>query len=81
MDCEVLVGNDFSEGEPEAHVRQLGRVGEAMATGRTPVSWGMDVVYEALFDVFNQRYIQRRTEHGRASEHALASIAWVLALR
>lgn len=32
--------------------------------GRRLVLGGMDAIYEALYDVLNQRYVRRRTEEG-----------------
>ncbi|CAE7752499.1 RNF213 [Symbiodinium necroappetens] len=40
------------------------RVRDAMAKGRMLLLCGMDVIYEALYDVLNQRYVRRRTEEG-----------------
>ncbi|CAK9021977.1 unnamed protein product [Durusdinium trenchii] len=65
-DAEILLGSDFPEDALEAYaIRQLMRVRDAMAKGRSLVLYGMDVIYEALYDdVLNQRYVRRRTEDG-----------------
>merc|ERR1719174_2469798 len=64
-DADVLMGSDFPEDASEAYaVRQLTRVRDAMARGRTLILWGMDAIYEALYDVLNQRYVRRRTATG-----------------
>lgn len=64
-DAEILLGSDFPEDASEAYaIRQLMCVRDAMAKGRSLVLCGMDVIYEALYDVLNQRYVRRRTEEG-----------------
>ncbi|CAE7456062.1 RNF213, partial [Symbiodinium sp. CCMP2456] len=64
-DAEILLGSDFPEDASEAYaIRQLMRVRDAMAKGRMLLLCGMDVIYEALYDVLNQRYVRRRTEEG-----------------
>eukprot|EP00930_Biecheleria_cincta_P001164 TRINITY_DN102330_c0_g1_i1.p1 TRINITY_DN102330_c0_g1~~TRINITY_DN102330_c0_g1_i1.p1 ORF type:complete len:2842 (-),score=483.01 TRINITY_DN102330_c0_g1_i1:146-7831(-) len=64
--AEFLLGSDFPEDASEAYgIRQLTRVREAMAKGKTLILSSMDIIYEALYDVLNQRYVRRRSEDGR----------------
>ena len=62
---EILLGSDFVEDASEAYgIRQLMRVRDAMAKGLSLLLCGMDAIYEALYDVLNQRYVRRRSEEG-----------------
>ncbi|CAE8647524.1 unnamed protein product [Polarella glacialis] len=63
--AEALFGSDFPDDDSEAYaIRQLTKVRKAMAEGRVLVLSGMDVIYEALYDVLNQRYVRRQSEDG-----------------
>ena len=56
----VLVGSQFAEDRSELRlVQQINEVKRAMAAGRIVVLVDHDQIYEALYDVLNQRYITR----------------------
>ena len=48
-------------------VRQVNRVKVAMATGQTAILVSHDNIYEALYDVLNQRYLVKRDANGRTT--------------
>lgn len=54
----VLIGSRFSDDLNELHlVQQINAVKRAMANGSTIVLVNHDNIYEALYDVLNQRYL------------------------
>jgi hypothetical protein len=54
----VLIGSEFKEDISELHlVQQINEVKLAMASGSTIVLLNHDNIYEALYDVLNQRYV------------------------
>ena len=58
--CTVLIGSDFEEDRSELRlVQQINEVKRAMAAGRVVVLVNHDQIYEALYDVLNQRFISR----------------------
>lgn len=58
--ASVLVGSHFPEDRSELRlVQQITQVKRAMAAGRVVVLVNHDQIYEALYDVLNQRYITR----------------------
>ena len=60
-EVEVLFGSRFPDDVTELQlVQQVNRVKMAMAEGRTIVLVNHDNIYEALYDVLNQRYIVKR---------------------
>eukprot|EP01012_Entosiphon_sulcatum_P048333 TRINITY_DN6681_c0_g4_i1.p1 TRINITY_DN6681_c0_g4~~TRINITY_DN6681_c0_g4_i1.p1 ORF type:complete len:5149 (+),score=717.09 TRINITY_DN6681_c0_g4_i1:781-15447(+) len=60
----VLVGSDFPDDQSEVFlIRQINEVKVAMATGATVVLVEHDNIYEALYDVLNQRYVLQSNEH------------------
>jgi hypothetical protein len=59
-DSVVLVGSDFEEDRAELRlVQQINQVKRAMAAGKVVVLVNHDQIYEALYDVLNQRFISR----------------------
>ena len=59
--ADVLFGSVFPEdGSKLVLVQQINRVKHAMAHGRTVVLVNHDNIYEALYDVLNQRYLLKR---------------------
>src|SRR5690606_34189920 len=55
---DILVGSRFKEDLAELHlVQQINQVKQAMAAGRTIILLNHDNIYEALYDVLNQRYV------------------------
>ena len=56
----MLIGSDFEEDRSELRlVQQINEVKRAMAAGRVVVLVNHDQIYEALYDVLNQRFISR----------------------
>jgi hypothetical protein len=54
----VLIGSEFKDDISELHlVQQINEVKLAMASGSTIVLLNHDNIYEALYDVLNQRYV------------------------
>lgn len=54
----TLIGSDFQDDNTELHlIQQINQVKQAMATGSTIVLLNHDNIYEALYDVLNQRYV------------------------
>ena len=73
----VLIGSKFSEDANELHVvHQINQVKLAMANGTTLVLVDHDNIYEALYDVLNQRFVvthdERTGARARARRHACA---------
>ena len=59
----VIVGSEFKEDNTELHlVEQINEVKIAMAAGETIVIMNHDNIYEALYDVLNQRYVVKRSK-------------------
>ena len=57
---KVLTGSEFSEDKSELYlINQINEVKLAMATGSTIVLLNHDNIYEALYDVLNQRYLYK----------------------
>ena len=57
----VVIGSEFPEDRGELYIiEQLNEVKLAMATGRTVVLMNCDNMYEALYDVLNQRYLLKK---------------------
>ena len=50
---------------------QVNRVKMAMAEGRTVILVNHDNIYEALYDVLNQRYLVKRDPHTGAARRLL----------
>ena len=60
-DAEVLIGSEFPEDLSELSlVQSVNRIKLAMASGRTVVLVNHDNVYEAMYDVLNQRHLAVR---------------------
>ena len=61
LEVDVLFGSRFPDDVSELQlVQQVNRVKMAMAAGRTIVLVNHDNIYEALYDVLNQRYLIKR---------------------
>ena len=57
----VLVGSEFKDDKTELHlVTQINQVKLAMASGSTIILLNHDNIYEALYDVLNQRYLYKK---------------------
>ncbi|KAK3256804.1 hypothetical protein CYMTET_34083, partial [Cymbomonas tetramitiformis] len=57
----VLIGSSFPEDAHELYlIQQVNLVKAAMAAGRTVVLLNQDPIYEALYEVLNQRYVTRQ---------------------
>ena len=57
-DTRVIIGSEFVEDDTELYlIQQMNEVKLAMATGKTIVLMNADNMYEALYDVLNQRYL------------------------
>lgn len=70
----LLVGSEFPEDASELQlIQELNAVKRAMATGSTLVLINHDNMYEALYDVLNQRYVKERTPAG--VEHRMLRVA------
>eukprot|EP00004_Rigifila_ramosa_P001109 TRINITY_DN1107_c0_g1_i3.p1 TRINITY_DN1107_c0_g1~~TRINITY_DN1107_c0_g1_i3.p1 ORF type:complete len:6204 (+),score=1430.96 TRINITY_DN1107_c0_g1_i3:1580-18613(+) len=62
-DTTVLIGSQFKEDASELQlVQQINEVKNAMAAGTTVVLLNHDNIYEALYDVLNQRYLYKTDE-------------------
>lgn len=60
VDTLVLVASDFPGDKHEFYlVQQIREIKHAMAEGRTVLLVNHDNIYEALYDVLNQRYLYR----------------------
>jgi hypothetical protein len=58
---QFIIGSEFPEDKSEFHIVQnLNLVKLAMATGKTVVLMNCDNMYEALYDVLNQRYLSKK---------------------
>ena len=58
---KVIIGSEFSDDRSELYViQQLNEVKLAMATGRCLVLMNCDNMYEALYDILNQRYLLKK---------------------
>ena len=58
---KVIIGSEFSEDDTELYlVQQMNEVKLAMATGKVIVLMNADNMYEALYDVLNQRYLMKK---------------------
>jgi hypothetical protein len=65
-DAVVLVGSEFKDDKTELHlVQQINEVKLAMASGKTLVLLNHDNIYEALYDVLNQRYLFKKDKTGQ----------------
>uniref|UniRef100_A0A7R9YCP3 Uncharacterized protein n=1 Tax=Pinguiococcus pyrenoidosus TaxID=172671 RepID=A0A7R9YCP3_9STRA len=63
--AEVLVGSQFPDDQSElALVQAINKVKNAMSVGRTVVLMQHENIYEALYDVLNQRYVLKRQRDG-----------------
>ena len=64
---KVIIGSEFVEDDTELYlIQQMNEVKLAMATGKVIVLMNADNMYEALYDVLNQRYlIKKDTETGK----------------
>ena len=57
---KVIIGSEFVEDNTELFlVQQMNEVKLAMAKGKTIVLMNADNMYEALYDVLNQRYLEK----------------------
>ena len=57
-DTKVIIGSEFVEDDTELFlIQQMNEVKLAMATGKTIILMNADNMYEALYDVLNQRYL------------------------
>ena len=57
---KVLIGSEFPEDRTELHlITQINEVKLAMASGSTIILLNHDNIYEALYDVLNQRYLYK----------------------
>jgi E3 ubiquitin-protein ligase RNF213 len=62
---KVLVGSEFQDDRTEHHlVTQINEVKLAMAEGATLVLLNHDNIYEALYDVLNQRFVMKKDGQG-----------------
>ena len=58
---KVIIGSEFVEDDTELYlVQQMNEVKLAMATGKVIVLMNADNMYEALYDVLNQRYLIKK---------------------
>ena len=64
----LLLGSD---GSWQWTASQVNRVKMAMAEGKTIVLVNHDNIYEALYDVLNQRYLVKRDPHTGATRRLL----------
>ena len=61
----LLIGSEFPGDSSELQlIQQLNTVKRAMAIGNTLVLINNDNIYEALYDVLNQRYVKERSKTG-----------------
>ena len=69
-ETKVIIGSEFSEDDTELYlVHQMNEVKLAMATGKLIVLMNADNMYEALYDVLNQRYlIKKNPETGETQK-------------
>lgn len=69
LNTTVLIGSDFSDDMTELYqVQQVNRVKYAMASGSCVVLLNHHNIYEALYDVLNQRYVVSRIIEGCTCE-------------
>ena len=62
---KVLIGSEFEDDKTELHlITQINQIKLAMANGSTIILLNHDNIYEALYDVLNQRYLYRKDQHG-----------------
>ena len=62
---KVLVGSEFKDDRTELHlITQINEVKLAMAEGSRLVLLNHDNIYEALYDVLNQRYLFKKDNQG-----------------
>ena len=60
-----FVGSEFVEDASELQlIQQLNAVKRAMAEGKTLILINHDNMYEALYDVLNQRYVKQTSKNG-----------------
>ena len=60
----VLIGSEFKDDKTELHlITQINQVKLAMAEGKTLILLNHDNIYEALYDVLNQRYLIKKDLH------------------
>ena len=63
---KVLIGSEFVDDKNELHlITQINDVKLAMANGSTVVLLNHDNIYEALYDVLNQRYLFKKDQNGK----------------
>ena len=56
----ILVGSEFKEDKNELYlVTQINQVKQSMASGSTVILLNHDNIYEALYDVLNQRFLYK----------------------
>ena len=61
---KVIIGSQFPEDNNELYmVQQMNEVKLAMATGKIIVLMNADNMYEALYDVLNQRYLTKKNQN------------------
>ena len=71
-DTTVLVGSAFRDDNQELLlIQQINAIKRAMARGDTVVLVNHDAIYEALYDVLNQRYLVRHNEKTGAIQRML----------
>ena len=59
-EATVLVGSEFKEDKNELYlVTQINQVKQSMASGSTVILLNHDNIYEALYDVLNQRFLYK----------------------
>eukprot|EP00051_Salpingoeca_urceolata_P024164 m.421491 g.421491 ORF g.421491 m.421491 type:complete len:4954 (-) comp20197_c0_seq2:49-14910(-) len=66
----ILIGSQFSQDASELQIiQQLNTVKRAMALGRTLVLKDTNNLYEALYDILNQRFVTRGGEGSQAQRY------------
>ena len=66
---KVLIGSEFEDDKNELHlITQINDIKLAMASGSTVVLLNHDNIYEALYDVLNQRYLVKKDQNGKVKK-------------
>ena len=66
---KVLIGSEFKDDKTELHlITQINEVKLSMANGTTVILLNHDNIYEALYDVLNQRYLHKTETDGSKSK-------------
>ena len=66
---KILVGSEFKDDKNELHlITQINQVKLAMAEGSNLILLNHDNIYEALYDVLNQRYLFKKDAKGNVKK-------------